>query len=117
MSNTFLQLPENLTLKQLASYVGSNNVARVLNVNGLNRTRNLTSVVRKQNDQIVNSTDNVSWKRKAEILNNFSTDSDVFEYACVQSEDGWKILSQAMRFQDAIQIPADVETVRYDDVL
>ena len=117
MSNTFLQLPENLTLKQLASYVGSNNVGRVLSVNGLNRTRDLTSVVQNQNDLLVNSTDNVSWKRKAEILNNFSTDSDVFEHACVQSEDGWKVLSQTMRFQDAILIPADVEIVRYDDVL
>lgn len=117
MANTFLQLPENLTLKQLASYVGSNNVGRVLNVNGLNRTRNLSSVITKQNEQLVLKGDDVSWKRKAEILNNFSTDSDVFEYACVQSEDGWKILSQTMRFQDAISIPADVEIVRYDDVL
>ena len=117
MSNTFLQIPDNLTLSQLSSYVGSQQVGQVLNVNGLVRQRDISNQFQEKCDQIKRNSDTVSWKRKAEILNTFSTDSDVFEYAATQSEDGWKVLSNLMTFDTALSIPDTVEIVKYNDVL
>lgn len=117
MSNTFLMIDKNLTLRQLSSYVGSQQANSVLNLNGLKRQRDLYNQYKQKCDDIVKSSENVSWKRKSEILNLFSTDSDVFEYAAVQDEDGWKVLSSSMSFRDAIAIPETVEIVQYDDVL
>lgn len=117
MSKSFLLIPDNMTLKDLASYVGSSSVNSVLNVNGLNRQRDISGQFRSICDSIIRSSNNVSWKRKQEILNIFSTDSDVFEYAAMQTEDGWKVLDKTMAFQDALAIPDNVEIVRYDDVL
>ena len=117
MSNTFLMIDKNLTLRQLSSYVGSQQANSVLNLNGLKRQRDLYNQYKRKCDDIVKSAENVSWKRKSEILNLFSTDSDVFEYAAVQDEDGWKVLSSAMSFRDAIAVPETVEIVQYDDVL
>lgn len=117
MSNTFLQISRNTTLKDLASYVGSSSVNQVLNVNGIKRTRNIGQTFYDLCDSVVQKADNVSWKRKSELLNLFSTDSDVFEYAATQSEDGWKVISNLMAFPDALAIPETVDVVKYDDVL
>ena len=117
MSNTFLMLQDNMTLRDLSSYVGSSNVNRVLNVNGLERTRDVYGQFKEKCQNIINTSSNVDWKRKSEILNLFSTDSDVFEYAAIQDEDGWKVLSNTMAFKDALNIPENVEIVRYDDVI
>lgn len=117
MSNTFLMVPDNMTLKDLASYVGSSSVNAVLNLNGLSRKRDVSGQVRDKVNSIVQSSPNVSWKRKQEILNLFSTDSDVFEYAATQGEDGWKVLDKSVTFADTLAIPETVEVVKYDDVL
>ena len=117
MSNSFLMVSNNMTLKDLASYVGSSAVNSVLNLNGLSRQRNVASQLESKVESIVQSAIPASWKRKQEILNIFSTDSDVFEYAATQSEDGWKVLDQTMAFADALAIPETVEVVKYDDVL
>lgn len=118
MSNTFLLVSDNMTLKDLSSYVGSSAVNSVLNLNNLERKRDISGQVDKKFKDIVSqNTNNVSWKRKQEILNIFSTDSDVFEYAATQSEDGWKILDSSMTFYNALAIPETVEVVKYDDVL
>ena len=113
MSNTFLTVPDKLTLKGLASYVGSQSVNKVLNVNGLNRVPNLTKELEARNRKIQQQSYKVPWKRKAELLNSFSTDSDVFEYAAVQDDNGWKVLDQTLSFADAIAIPESVEITRY----
>lgn len=117
MSNTFLQISRSTTLKDLASYVGSSAVNQVLNVNGLTRQRNVGQQFYDLCDSVVRSASEVSWKRKSELLNLFSTDADVFEYAATQSEDGWKVLSNMMAFPNALAIPETVDVVRYDDVL
>ena len=117
MSNTFLQVSNGMTLKQLASYVGSQAVNKVLNLNGLSRQRDVASQLKRKCEEVKKSAERVSWKRKSEILNTFSTDSDVFEYAATQSEDGWKVLSNLMTFEDTLAIPDTVEVVKYDDVL
>lgn len=117
MANTYLQISEGLTLKELNQLVGSGNVNDILNVNGLTRSRDIYDQYKSKCDSVISSSSNVSWKRKSEILNNFSTDSDVFEYAAIQNEDGWKVLSNLMSFEDALCIPETVELVRYDDVL
>lgn len=117
MSNTFLQIPNNLTLSQLSSYVGSQQVGQVLNVNGLVRQKDISGQFESKCNDIKRTAGTVSWKRKAELLNMFSTDSDVFEYAATQSEDGWKVLSNLMTFDTALSIPETVDIVKYDDVL
>ena len=117
MSNTFLQVSNGMTLKQLASYVGSLAVNKVLNLNGLSRQRDVASQLKQKCEEVKRSAEPVSWKRKSEILNAFSTDSDVFEYAATQSEEGWKVISNLMTFEDALAIPETVEVVKYDDVL
>lgn len=117
MGSTYLQISEGLTLKDLNQLVGSGNVNDILNVNGLTRTRDIYGQYKDKCDSIISSSSNVSWKRKSEILNNFSTDSDIFEYAAIQNEDGWKVLSNLMSFEDTLYIPETVELTRYDDVL
>lgn len=117
MSNTFLMASPDLTLKKLSSYVGSSNVNKVLNVNGLERRKDVGGQLASKSTAIIESGNPVSWKRKSEILNLFSTDSDVFEYAALQNSDGWKVLSSTMSFSDALSIPDGVEIPRYDDIL
>lgn len=117
MSNSFLIVTDKTTLKDLASYVGSSVVNSVLNVNNLKRQRNIGSQIKERARIISETAETVSWKRKQEILNQFSTDSDVFEYAALQSEDGWKVLDQTMSFEDALAIPDTVEVAKYDDIL
>lgn len=117
MSNTFLMATPALTLKGLSSYVGSDSVNRVLNVNGLDRKRDVGGQLASRGSAIIASNPSVSWRRKSEILNMFSTDSDVFEYAALQNEDGWKVLSSTMSFSDALSIPDGVDVPRYDDIL
>lgn len=117
MSNTFLEVHDGLTLKQLSSYVGSDNVGQVLNVNGLKRQRNISGQVEEKYSQAVSSNELVSWKRKAEILNTLSTDSDAFEMAAVQDDNGWKYLSGNMTFPGYLSIPNTVEIVKYDGVV
>ena len=78
MSNSFLLVNDRTTLKDLASYVGSSVVNSVLNVNNLKRQRNIGSQVTERAKSISNTVESVSWKRKQEIINLFSTDSYVF---------------------------------------
>ena len=70
MSNTFLLVSDNMTLKDLSSYVGSSAVNSVLNLNNLERKRDIAGQVDKKfKDTVSQNTNNVSWKRKQEILN------------------------------------------------
>lgn len=117
MSNTFLQIPSELTLKQLSSMVGSRNVNYVLNLNNLKRQKDISKQHSDMCDEIKRIQPEVSWKRKSEILNTFSTDTDVFEYAAMQDEGGWKVLDKTLSFEDTLSIPETIELVRYDDVL
>lgn len=117
MSNTFLMLKKNMTLKDLSGSIGYSSVNSVLNINNLSRQRDIYNQYQSKCKDIISSSTSVPWKRKQEILNLFSTDSDVFEYAAIQDEDGWKVLDKLMSFTNALAIPDTVEVVRYDDIL
>ena len=116
MENIYLKIDESMKLKDLSDIVGSKNLPAVLNVNGLERCVNIGAKHLERCERIYESP-SVPFKRKEEILNSFSTDSDVFEHASVQDENGWKILSASMAFIDAIKIPSYIDISKSDMLL
>lgn len=117
MSNTFLKVRNDMTLRDLSYSIGSSAVNSVLNVNGLVRERNIGSQYARKCNDVMSNSPSVSWKRKQEVLNAFSTDTDVFEHAAMQDDDCWKVTDQMMSFVDALAVPDTVDIVRYDDVM
>ena len=115
----FLKCPNSMTLKDLSDRVKAINTTSVLNINSLKRTPAIGKAFNemcKQASQSANSS-NVSAVRKAAILNTLVDNSDVFEYASLQSEEDWNVLNAINTFSGMLKIPDDVSIPMADDVL
>ena len=117
MSNQFIQIPSDASLSDLNELVGAKNVPDILNVNSLKRSRNIGEQFTELCQNIVSTASEVSWKRKSELLNIFTTDTDVFEHAAVQDENSWKVVSSLLTFPGFLAIPDTVSIPRHDNIL
>lgn len=105
----FLKILESTTLPQLSDEVGSRNISVVLSLNDLVRTRNIGNNFHKKTSEVMRTAPTVSWQNKQTILNKMTTDSDVFEYAALSSENEWKVIANLNTFSNYIRMPDNVK--------
>ena len=109
----FLSMAKDMTLSTLSQIVGGRNVDAVLNANSLSRTVDIgKAFYARQTGGTA-----VDYQKKMNILNQFVSDSDIFEKAALGSEEDWKSLAQFNCFTDAIKIPEEVKLPSSEGVL
>lgn len=112
----FLSISRNLKLSELSSTIGRRNVDAVLNANSLTRTTEIGKKFYSDCDDVIRRMDNlgevVTNQRKYSLLNTFTSNSDVFEYAALADETDWKMLSSKGTFYGKLKIP---ETITLTD--
>lgn len=105
----FLEINENTTLSELSQAVGSRNVDEVLTANGLTRTPDIGKQFKQNCDKIKReSTGTISTNRKMNLLNTLTSDSEVYEKACLMSESEWQVFASLNTFDNALKIPSSV---------
>ena len=103
----FLSVDKSTKLADLQSQVGDA-LETFLNINGLKRTPNIGAAFDKLcKDTIANNGD-VSYQRRASLLNSLTGDSDVFEIAALMSNDEWKILDYIGTIPGTLKVPEGV---------
>lgn len=105
------------TMSELTDRVGAQNVDTVLHVNGLSRSPNIGSSFVQYCDSIIQEQPNVSWQRKATILNRYSTDSELFELAASLDDDEWKVLDYINTFPGYLRIPDHIQLPPANDII
>ena len=108
----YLKMTSDMTLSKLSSIVGERNVDTVLNANSVfERSVNIGRYFDNRNKQIIQEYGNngVDYQTKMSILNQFVSDSDIYEKAALGSDEDWVTLSQYNCFMDAIKIPEDIK--------
>jgi hypothetical protein len=113
----FLKISSSTTLSDLADTIGDKNVSNTLAINGLTRTKYIGKQFAEKCKNVIETADNVTWERQSAILNRFTSDSEVFEEAALQSQSGWKVLSNVGTFKGAIQLPDSVELTNSTDII
>ena len=104
----FLKISNTTTLDDISDIIGSRNISNVLCINGLNREKHIGKQFKQKCDNIISTSENINWQRQATILNKFITDYDAYEEAAIQSQSGWKILSNLGTFPNALVIPETI---------
>lgn len=112
-----LKISERTTLAELSSVVGDRNVQSILAANNLKRTPNIGKAFKSVCDNIIADSVDVDTKRKTSLLNSLTDESDIFESAALQSEDGWKITSAIGTLSNMLKIPDSVTLPDSVDVL
>lgn len=124
----FLSISNSITLSELSDIVGDRNVDYVLSANSLTRKPNIGSEFNKVCDQFIDTLDYIDddpsssvaesfRQRKITILNTFTQDSDVFEFAALSDVRGWKLLQTLGTFPGMLRIPDSVSLPNSVDVL
>lgn len=106
-----LSVDKNTTLSDLYYQLGDN-LDSFLHLNGLNRVPKIGKAFIDKCKNDIDSTDDVSYSRRASLLNGLTTDSDIFEQAALMDDDGWKLLSASNTLPGKMRVP---ETVRLQD--
>lgn len=102
-----LEVDENTTLSDLSKKLGDA-LDSFLHLNGVSRTPNVGKAFQKLCDNAIQETSDVSYEKKASLLNGLTTDSDIFEKAALLAEDGWKILSSMNVLPGSMKVPDGV---------
>lgn len=122
----FLQVPEDMKLAQLSNIVGSRNIDSVLSENQITRQPNIGQALRDKCSDVVSefltplddgSIRSVTWQRKQSILNQLSSDADVFEAAALLGSNGWIVLSEMNTFPGRLRMPEDVPAIDSSAIL
>ena len=123
----FLNIPENATLSWLNSRVGSKNAVTVLQQNSVPRVHNIgkaftdmaASKAANYTEVDVNGvvSTEVTYPKKINILNTFTSDADIFEAAALQSADGWKLLATVGTMPEYFRIPSTIVLPESADIL
>lgn len=113
----FLKITDNLTLPQLIDTVGSRNVDSILNLNMLRRSPDIGKQFKSLSQKTISENNPISYQRKKTILNTLTSEADVFETACLQTEEDWKILdtigtiANTLRIPESLKIPDSVYVI------
>lgn len=120
----FLKISNSSTLSELSNRVGDRNVDSILALNGLTRTpyigsafNNLCTAAQSEYPMDDTTFNQSTWQKKSTMLQTFTEDSDVFEYACTQDPNGWKVLLELGTFSDMLRIPETIELPDASDLL
>ena len=104
----FLTLDKDTKLKDFSDEVGSRNADYILAANSIDRTPNIGKKFYEDCEAARQSTAEVSWQRKSQILNTFTQDSDIFETAALLGESDWKVLSSLNTFPGMVKVPDSI---------
>lgn len=104
----FLSINERTTLSELSQSVGSRNVDIVLATNGLTRCPDMGKQFATKCRNIETTSAPVSSKQKMTLLNTLTSDSEVYEKACLMSDSEWKVFAATNTFNSALRIPDSV---------
>lgn len=113
----FLKIDSNTRLTDVTDVVGRRNVQAVLHTNGLDYAPNIGAQFIDICNSTVQETDEIDWQRKLSILNQLTTDSDVFEKAALSDSSDWKLLSTKGTFSKYLKIPEYVTLPNSTSVL
>lgn len=123
----FIKINENTSLSELSEIIGYDNIEAVLALNGLQRTPNIGKALKALTDDAKNipiATDedpNVRdakiKQRKTSILNQCTSDSDVFMETVSLDEAGWNVMSYTGTFEGMLKVPEYITLPKTDDVL
>lgn len=113
----FLKIDTKTTLSDLIDIVGDKNVSNVLAVNGLVREKYIGRQFDEKCKNIIEQSQDINWERQMAILNRFTDDAEIYEEAALQSQSGWKVMSNAGTFRNAILMPEDVTLPNSIDVI
>ena len=114
----FLTIEKDTMLQDLADRVGDRNVDAVLSTNGLQRVPNIGQMLNSMYQAAAgDSSISVNPQKKASILNQLTTDSDIFEYVALSNESSWKVYSQYNGIPGTIRLPETVVLPDADDIM
>lgn len=105
----YIRISRTTTLEQLTDMVGSRNVDVVLNYNSLDRVPNIGEAFYQKCQSVILKTNPVDPQRRDVILKQLAKSAEVFEYAALLNEDGWKVLSELNTFPSMLFVPNKVE--------
>ena len=105
----YFQLSESTsTLSGLANAVGDRNVDAILTANEIKRTPRVREAFEARCQAAMAVSKPVTYQAKINILNTMTGDADVFEYACLMSEDAWRLYSVLNTFPGMLRIPESI---------
>ena len=106
-------------MSTLTEKIGSDNIDQVLVDNGLSRTPQIGKQWKALVEEIISTHDNVPAQSKITLLNKFLSDSDIYEEACIATEDEWKVLWYLGTFLGYLKLSDEIEAAVPDsyDVL
>lgn len=114
----FIGINPLTTLSVLADQVGASNVDYILHLNNVPRVPQVGRAFAERCNAAIESTSEVTGAQKANILNTFTGDSDIFEKVALMNQPGWKLLKSVqntipefLRVPDNIQIPKSVSVL------
>ena len=117
----FLIINENTSLNDLSRVVGYQNVDAVLALNGMQRTPNVGSTLKAITDSAksieIADTDSAKIQRKTSLLNQCSSDSDVFAAVSRLDDSGWNVYAYTGTFENMLKVPDYVNLPNTDSVL
>ena len=105
----YLMIKKEDTLLDISKIVGRQNADLVLSENSLERSPRIgKQYYEKCANYLATNPEEVTPARKTSLLNNLSSNEEIFEKACLMDEEGWKIFSAFQSFPDAIKVPESI---------
>lgn len=105
----YVKISKNETLSSLTEKVGVSIVDQILADNGLDRTPNIGKQWDDKCKDAKNSPVSIQPIQKVNILNQFVSNSDIYEKAVLQTESDWKVLAQINSFPNYLYVSDQLE--------
>ena len=113
-----IRITRSTTLAQLTDTVGSRNVDIILNYNGLfERVPNIGQTFFDMCNKTIMDISPIDYLRRDTLLKKYAKDSEVFEYAALLTDDGWKILSSLGTLPGMLAIPENLQLPSSADIV
>lgn len=104
----FLKINDKYTLLNLSNTVGDRNTDSVLSLNSLKRSPNIGNQFKQLCKTVTSQSQAVPAQVKQALLNSFAGEGDVYEYASLLDENGWKVLAALGTFPNMLKIPESI---------
>lgn len=104
----FLSVSESTKLSDLNSILGDY-MDQFLHLNGIERTPNVGKAFYQSCHEAIAAAGDVSYERRATLLNGFVSDSDLFEQVALMDDNGWKLLDSKNVIPGSMLVPEGVD--------
>ena len=103
----YLSVNESTKLSDINSILGDD-TDTFLHINDVERVPNIGAAFLQSCQEAVETSSDVSYDRRAALLNNFVSDSDLFEKVALMDDNGWKLLDSKNVLPHMMRIPEGV---------